>query len=93
MATKKLPNIRLIFTVKSNFFFNLKVNASAGQGIKTMALLTDMENPIGYNIGNALEVAEALQCLHGQGPDDLTDIVCQLGRLIVLKILDKTTLV
>ena len=61
-------------------FLNSKVNASAGQGIKTMAVLTDMENPIGYTIGNALEVAEALQCLHGEGPDDLTDIVCQLGR-------------
>ncbi len=44
-----------------------------------MALLTYMDCPIGNAIGNALEVAETLQCLHGHGPDDLVDIVCDLG--------------
>ncbi|XP_072045126.1 thymidine phosphorylase-like [Amphiura filiformis] len=55
------------------------VNASEGQGVKTIALLTDMESPVGNTIGNALEVAEALQCLQGSGPDDLMELVCQLG--------------
>lgn len=55
------------------------VNASVGLGIKTRALLTNMENPIGYTIGNALEVAESLQCLQGHGPEDLMELVCHLG--------------
>ncbi|XP_072045125.1 thymidine phosphorylase-like [Amphiura filiformis] len=59
------------------------VNASAGQGIKTMALLTNMDCPIGNTIGNALEVAETLQCLHGHGPADLVDIVCNLGGYLL----------
>ncbi|XP_072045128.1 thymidine phosphorylase-like [Amphiura filiformis] len=55
------------------------VNASAGQGIKTRAFLTNMDCPIGNTIGNALEVAESLQCLHGHGPADVVDLVCDLG--------------
>ncbi len=55
------------------------VTVSNGLGIKTTALLTDMNSPIGYTAGNALEVAEAIQCLQGSGPDDLKDLVCQLG--------------
>lgn len=49
-------------------------------GIKTSALITDMNKPLGKMIGNALEVAESLQCLHGNGPSDLEDLVLQLGK-------------
>ncbi len=63
--------------------FSPQVNASEGQGVRTIALLTDMESPIGHTIGNALEVAEALQCLQGHGPDDLMELVCQLGELVL----------
>lgn len=51
-----------------------------GLGVKTSALLTDMNNPIGKKIGNALEVAESIDCLHGNGPCDLEDLVLKLGN-------------
>ncbi|XP_077984719.1 thymidine phosphorylase-like [Glandiceps talaboti] len=55
------------------------VTIGNAMGMKTVALLTEMDNPIGYNIGNALEVAESIQCLHGNGPEDLNNLVCRLG--------------
>jgi pyrimidine-nucleoside phosphorylase len=47
-------------------------------GMRVSALLTDMNSPIGYTIGNALETAEAMEILHGGGPDDLRDLTYAL---------------
>ena len=57
-------------------------------GMKTSALITDMNNPLGKMIGNALEVAESLQCLHGNGPSDLEDLVLKQGKDIELNNLE-----
>ena len=43
-------------------------------GKKTMAIITDMDIPLGHNIGNSLEVIESVETLKGEGPDDLTEV-------------------
>ena len=57
-----------------------KVKAGNGSGVKTIAMLTTMNTPLGNMIGNALEVAESIYCLHGNGPDDLMELVEKLGK-------------
>ena len=44
-----------------------------------MGEFTDMSSPIGYTIGNALETTEALEVLHGRGPEDLRELTYELG--------------
>lgn len=56
-----------------------------GLGINTVALITRMDVPIGRNIGNALEVAESIQCLHGNGPRDVMELVINLGGQLLYK--------
>ena len=48
-------------------------------GKKTIALITDMDIPLGKNIGNSLEVIEAITTLNGNGPDDLTNVCIELA--------------
>ena len=48
-------------------------------GIDTRVVLSDMNQPLGYAVGNSLEVEEAIACLKGDGPDDLVDLVCELS--------------
>jgi thymidine phosphorylase len=55
------------------------VSAGNGAGVKTMAILTAMDAPIGNAIGNAIEVAESIECLKGRGPADLTELVAEEG--------------
>ncbi|ROL52587.1 Thymidine phosphorylase [Anabarilius grahami] len=51
------------------------VTAGNRLGVKTGAVLSRMYTPIGQSVGNAVEVCEALECLKGRGPDDLTELV------------------
>lgn len=52
-------------------------------GRKTMAVISDMSQPLGYAIGNALEVKEAIDTLRGEGPQDLHDLCLELGSYMV----------
>ena len=53
-------------------------------GRKMSALITDMSQPLGLMIGNALEVVEAIDTLRGQGPKDLANLCCELGAELVV---------
>ena len=54
------------------------VRVGEGAGLRCRARLTDMNQPLGHTVGNALEVEEAIACLQGRGPDDLATLVCEL---------------
>ncbi|TQN30997.1 thymidine phosphorylase [Haloactinospora alba] len=56
------------------------VDLGADHGVPTRALLTAMDTPLGYRVGNALEVAEAVEVLAGGGPADMVELTVTLGR-------------
>jgi pyrimidine-nucleoside phosphorylase len=61
------------------------VNTGAAMGKKIIALLTDMNEPLGNMMGNFLEVEESLDCLEGKGPEDLMEVTLELAaRMVVL---------
>ncbi len=55
------------------------VDIGKRHGKETVALLTDMDKPLGLTVGNALEVEEVIETLKGKGPKDLEDLCVELG--------------
>jgi len=51
---------------------------------KVTVVITEMSEPLGYTIGNALEVKEAIETLHGNGPEDLTQLCFELGSEMLM---------
>ena len=51
-----------------------------GAGRRTVALITDMDTPLGFGIGNSIEVMESMDVLKGHGPADLTEVSLQLAE-------------
>ena len=57
-------------------------------GRRMAAVITDMDEPLGFSIGNSLEVIEALEVLRGRGPDDLREVCLTLATLMTSLALD-----
>lgn len=69
--TKTIDDGRLLATKM------VDIGKSAGK--KMTAVITDMDSPLGYAIGNSLEVIEAIETLSGNGPQDLTELSLELS--------------
>lgn len=59
----------------------VEIGADAGRDV--VALISDMNQPLGEAVGNAIEMAEALETLHGGGPDDLREHCLTIARHMV----------
>jgi pyrimidine-nucleoside phosphorylase len=57
----------------------LMVDTAKRMGVRAVALVTDMDHPLGHKIGNALEVEEVLDVLRGGGPSDLRDLTMTIA--------------
>lgn len=61
------------------------VGIGKSHGVDTVALLTDMNTPLGRQVGNANEIVESIEVLRGEGPEDLTELVMALGAQMLIQ--------
>ena len=59
-------------------------SVAKAMGKPTRAVMTAMDEPLGHSVGNALEVAESIECLKGSGPQDLMDVTFALGEQMLV---------
>ena len=70
-------------TVEAGRLARQLVDLAAARGVRTRALVTDMEEPLGRMVGNALEVRECLDLLEGKGPADTRELVLALAAAML----------
>jgi pyrimidine-nucleoside phosphorylase len=63
----------------AEFLATLLVETGARMGKKIVALITDMNQPLGRKVGNALEIEECIEVLRGEGPEDLRELSLELS--------------
>lgn len=59
------------------------VEIGVSHGVKTVALISSMEQPLGNEVGNSNEVQESISVLKGEGPDDVTELTLALGEVML----------
>ena len=64
--------------VDAEFLAELMVETGTRMGKKVVALITDMDQPLGRKVGNALEVEECIEIMNGKGPADLRELCLEL---------------
>jgi pyrimidine-nucleoside phosphorylase len=68
----------------AEYLAELMVETGERMGTKTVALITDMDQPLGRAIGNALEVEECIEVSHGRGPEDLRELCVELAAWMLV---------
>lgn len=86
----------LVFDVKTGSGAFMKTEKEAAElaqnlvdigvmmGKEVIALITDMNQPLGYCVGNTLEILESLDVMQGNGPEDVTDLTVELGAYMLV---------
>ena len=73
----------LVNPIEGELLARTMLALAAGCGLTTIAFKTSMDQPLGQAVGHTLEVDEALECMGGEGPEDLRELVVTLGAALL----------